>query len=168
MPRKMMFSALPGLGAGLVILGLVTGAPALAADDAAATVKAIYTLYLVKDAKPGEEPDQLDPKYYSARRRQQIKDLEKACDGKDMCMPDADHVIDGQDYRITGLKVKALPSPNPATGTAKVEVRFRNFDTPNRMIFTMVKEGDRWVIDQMEGGRKDARYTLDTVLQPNF
>lgn len=164
----MMISALPGLGAGLVILGLVTGAPAWAAEDAAATVKAIYTLYLVKSTKPGSEPDQLDPKYYSARRRQQIKELEKACDGKDMCMPDADHFIDGQDYKITGLQVKALPAPNPATGTAKVEVRFRNFGTPSHMIFTMVKEGDRWVIDQLEGGRKDARYTLDTVLQPNF
>lgn len=154
-----------------VLLGLLLGVfadVALAADAAVAKVEAIYRLYRVKSADPADTPDQLDPKLYSARRKVQIAALNKACEGRDMCLPDFDHLVDGQDHRISELKVKRLPETPSRPDVAKVDVRFKNFRTPTHFVFTLVNEGGVWLIDEVEGGGKESRYTLDEVLKPNL
>lgn len=151
-----------------VLAATLTPAASRAADDPVATIKAIYALYQAKNTKLEDTPDQLDPKYYSARRKTQLAALTRACEGKDMCFPDFDHLVNGQDYKITALVLKRLPSPASAPGPVKVDVRFRNFSTSQHFTFTMVQEGSGWLIDEMEGGSKDTRYTLDDVFKPNF
>jgi hypothetical protein len=153
-------------GLGLAVC-LFAGA-ARAGDDPVAAVRAIYDLYRVKHARVADEPDQLDPKYYSARRKKQLAALQKACKGKDMCLPDADHFVNGQDYKITDLQVKALADPATPANVAKVDVRFKNFETDEHFVFTMVREGKSWLIDEMEGGDKETRYTLDDTFKPNL
>ena len=136
---------------------------ARAEDDAVATVKRIYRAYDKAGDDPSTWPDQLAPKLYSERRRKEIAALKRACAGKDMCLPDFDHMIDGQDWKISGLKVEAKET---TATTARVDVSFRNFETAVAFVFTMVKEKGGWKIDQMEGGG-EAKYTLDDVLKPN-
>lgn len=145
--------------AGLVLAVVPTASRAESGPVAA--VRAIYAPYLAP-AK-GLGPDQLAPKLYSARRRAEIGRLHKACRGKDGCLPDADHFVGGQAYRITGLTITEVSAD--AT-TARVEADFANFDTHEHMVFTMVREGRRWVVDDLEGGRPDARHTLDDALRP--
>jgi hypothetical protein len=139
--------------------------PALAESGPVAAVRAIYAGYLVKTDRVADMPDQLAPKLYSARRRAELVKLKKACAKKDMCLPDADHFVDGQDYLITDLKITEIAVE---AASARVAADFKNFDTREHMVFTLVKEGNRWVVDQLEGGKDDARYTLDDVLKPNF
>lgn len=151
------------------VLALSLLAPsARAGSDPVVTVKAIYDLYRVKHARVADSPNQLDSKSYSARRKKQLAALAKACKGKDMCLPDADHLINGQDYKITALRVVALPDPASPPGVAKVDVSFKNVDAADHFVFTMVKEGAGWLIDEIDGGDKDTRYTLDDVFKPNL
>jgi len=144
---------------------LATLAPAAAEEGPVAKVEAIYAPYLVKTDDPAATPDQLDPALYSARRKAQLARLQKACEGKDMCLPDFDHLVNGQDYALKGLKIEKIAGDDRR---ATVAVRFSNFKTPQRFVFTLVKENDRWLIDQIDGGSKNYRYTLDDVFKPNF
>lgn len=150
-----------------LILCLVAGT-ARADDDAVAAVQAIYNLYLIKYARVSDGPKQLDPQYYSARRKRQLAALRKTCKGKDLCLPDTDYFVNGQDYRLTNLQVRPLADPAAPADVAKVDVRFRNFEADDHFVFTMVKEGRRWLIDQMEGGGKETHYTLDDALTPHL
>lgn len=137
--------------------------PAFAAQEPADAIAAIYQAYIKAERNKGMAPDQLALKYYSARRQAQIIALKKACKGKDPCLPDADFFIDGQNYKIRDLDVRTR-SKNAQK--AEVEARFRNFDTAQRVVFSLVNEGKGWRIDDMEGGIEGARYTLDTMLKP--
>ncbi len=146
------------------VVAVSSGAARAAEADAVATVKKIYAGYLKPARDLASSPDQLAPKLYSARRRAQLARLQKACAGKDMCLPDFDHLIDGQDWRLSGLSVTETANDGR---TARLDVSFRNFDTAVRFDFTMVKEAGGWKIDEIEGGGGESRYTLDEVFKPN-
>lgn len=152
----------------LVLLALLVSfaslAPAVAEEDAVARLRAIYAPYLARPSATADVPDQLDPALYSARRRAQIAALQKACEGREMCGPDFDHLIDGQDWELSGLKIRRLSGDDRRTD---VDVAFRNAGTPQHFVFTMVKENGVWLIDEMKGGSRTYRYDLDAVLKPN-
>lgn len=145
-------------------LAAAPGSAGAAEADAVATVKRIYAGYLKPGGDLASSPDQLAPKLYSARRRAQLAQLKKACAGKDWCLPDFDHLIDGQNWKLSALTVNEQGNDGR---TARLEVSFRNFDTAVRFDFTMVKEAGGWKIDEIEGGGGDGRYTLDEVFKPN-
>lgn len=139
---------------------LLSASSALAAGDAAHAVQALYERY-VKAEKGGAGPDQLDSRLYTPRVGKLIASLKKACKGKEICLPDADFLIGGQDFKISGLKVRAVSDGGEA---ARIEATFKNFDTRLRRVFTMRKSDDRWLIDDIEfgeGGR------LAEQLKPN-
>ena len=86
-----------------------------------------------------------------AALRKQIAALKKACAKRnDLCLPDADFLVDGQDYRISDIHVKEMSQQNDR---ARVEARFRNFDTAVVKVYSLVRENGRWVIDDIEDGQ---------------
>ena len=144
--------------------GLTGGAARAAELDAITTVKKIYAGYLKKSTGSDMGPDQLAPGLYSKRRRAQIADLQRKCRGKDFCLPDFDHLIDGQDWKLSDFTVRETGNDGR---TASLEVAFRNFDKPVHFVFTMVKEAGGWKIDEMAGGDGESDYRLDDVFKPN-
>ena len=149
----------------LMIMGANT-ALAQSPADPGALIRQIYQAYVAAEKKPlGKEPDQYNPRYYSARINAQIARLKKSCEKRDdICMPDADFLVDGQDFRIRDLKVN-VTEKSPAAAT--VVATFRNFEAPRRATFKMVLEKGRWVIDELRMTSKDQPegYTLEETLK---
>jgi uncharacterized protein (DUF779 family) len=156
---------------GRLILGgfaaLLAAPSAFAVETPEARIREIYNAYIrTQKSTRKNAPDQLRQSIYSARRRQQIVRLRDACRGsKDMCLPDADFLTDGQDYEITNLSIKH------AGGTEArpvIEASFRNFDQEKLIRFELVQEiGRGWVIDQLTYTKgTDPGGTLDDFLKP--
>ena len=63
-----------------------------------------------------------------------------------VCALDFDFVVDGQDYKISNVDV----GPTVAAGDkATVTVTFRNFDANSRNVYTFVREGGQWKVDDV-------------------
>jgi hypothetical protein len=135
---------------------------ARAASEPELAVAAIYKPYLQKAGSPGGP---LRAKIYSARRKSEIGKLRAACKGHDFCLPDVDFLIDGQDWKITDFKLaQRAASPQSAV----VDVSFENFGRRKSLVFTMVKERDAWLVDQIDGVGEKRHYNLDDSLKPNL
>ena len=133
--------------AGLAIVSLL-GSPALAEATPDAVVRGIYEAYVAAEKSGKDAPDQLRASLYSARIRAQIAKLKKACARRDdLCLPDADFLVDGQDYQIRDVAAKLVSQKDDR---AKVEARFRNFDTAVVKTYALVREQGRWVVDDIE------------------
>jgi Protein of unknown function (DUF3828) len=137
------------------------------AEDAAAVVRNIYAQYENKNGVEGDGvKDILDKSLYSARVDKLIDKITVACkDAQEICGPDVDFLIDGQDYLITKVKVKTVKSSDNA---ASVEARFLNIGIARKITFSMVKEGETWVIDDLVAAKNGnyGGYRLDEVLKP--
>jgi len=73
---------------------------------------------------------------------------------------DWDVFIDGQDWKLTDLKI----TPVSQTATqAKVRATFKNFDRPSDMLFDLVLEDGRWRIDDITKTLKP-RWTMSKIL----
>ncbi|MBK9082533.1 MAG: DUF3828 domain-containing protein [Rhizobiales bacterium] len=145
-----------------VVAALMLWAPlAFAASAPAEAVRAVYEQYLAAEKTGAMGPDHLDPKLYTPRVRAMIAKLQKACKGKDICLPDADFLVDGQDFKITDLLIRVISDQN---GRAMIEATFKNFDTKVKRVFTLRENGGRWLIDDIDfgGGEK-----LKDQLKPN-
>ena len=136
-----------------VAASLIWAAPGRAAEGAAGAGRAIYESYQAAEKSGAMGPDQLNKKLYTPRVRRQITQLHKACRGKDVCLPDADFLIAGQDFKIADLNVTTR-SQTPTQ--ASVEATFRNFDTKVRRVFSLRQVEGRWLIDDIDfgGGRR--------------
>jgi len=148
------------------VAGLLLLAPAALAQQVAnepkALIESIYQLYVKSGPGSTKTPDQYTRSWYSARIRAKINHIDKVCKkAEDMCWPDADFLVDGQDYEIKGLAVKEL---SRSDSKATVEAKFRNFTSPRTMTFSLIKENDRWVIDEMKA--RPTGYTLSGYLKP--
>lgn len=143
-----------------------TAAPA-AAGDATAVIREMYRLYETADKNSTNTPDQYTRAWYSAKIRAQIDRLDAACKKRpdDMCWPDADFLVDGQDFEIKELKIREV---SRAADKAVVEAKFKNFGDWRTMTFSMVNENGRWVVDQMLGKSKEQPkgYKLTEILKP--
>jgi hypothetical protein len=132
--------------------------PALAYDTPKALLEALYTPYLAGDSFNWDNWDE------SKLRSKGLNDLFaadlKEADG-DMGRLDFDPYIDGQDYQVTDLK---YGEPTITGDTAKVEVTFKNFDSAEDLMFTLVKEGDGWKIDDVSSSNKDYPYDLKAIM----
>lgn len=75
---------------------------------------------------------------------------------------DFDPFINGQDYDIKGLVV----GDATVTGeTATVKVAFTNFDNPQDMTIHLVRESNRWKIDDVENANEEYPYRLREILE---
>ena len=133
--------------------------PAIAFDTPTALLEALYSPY-----SKGADFDWSgwdETQFRSAHLNQLFaKDLEEA-DGE-VGRIDFDPYIDGQDYQITALKIG---EPAIDRDTATVEVTFNNFDTPDDLTFTLVKEADGWKIDDVVSVDKNFPYSLKAIME---
>jgi hypothetical protein len=139
---------------------------AASAETALATVKALYAPYMKGSANADNLPDLRSPKLYTRRVGKLLAALEKSCkDAQDVCGPDFDFIVNGQDFDLTEFKVTETSAGADA---ARVDVSFKNMARPTKITFSM-KNGDRgWVIDDLIAAKlgDDAGYKLDDVLKP--
>lgn len=136
---------------GLMALALITNGtvgPAAACDKGASeTVALIYDWYVRDDFF-----DNIAPEIYSARLKPIVKDWRTRCEADqsiDGCVLDGDFFVDGNDFKISKLKVLCLSGDDKKS---RVLVTFRNFDTPSKKVFDMVKEDGTWLIDAIADG----------------
>ena len=129
----------------LMMLVAVAASPAGACDTGAArTVEAIYKAFQSDDLF-----NNFDPAIYSARIKPAVKGWLARCEGnpeEEGCMIDSNFFTEGNDVKLSRLKVTCLSGD---AAKSRVVATFRNFDEPITKVFDMVKEGDRWLIDEM-------------------
>lgn len=135
---------------GITALALLTVAagPAAACDKGA--VKTVETIYKTYEAD--ELFNSFAPEIYSSRMQPLVKAWNTRCEANmenEGCILDGDFFIDGNDFKISKLKVSCLAGDD---AKSRVMVKFRNFDTPSTKVFDMVKDGDRWLIDEIADG----------------
>ncbi len=141
--------------------------PATAADSPGQMIRAIYAAYEKNGQDPDAKiPDLLDKALYTRRVGKLIDALQKSCkDAQEICGPDFDFFVDGQDFDIKNVAVKEIESGDDR---AVVEARFTNMGQPRTITFTL-KKGDRgWVIDDFRsaGQGESVPYTLEEVIKP--
>jgi len=150
------YPRVPALWLAAVFAALVAGGPAQAQNEAdpIAFVQAIYRDY--GREKPTPWPDRA----YSPRLQKLIDKDRRDTPKGEIGRLDFDPFVNGQDWKISGLQV-ALVSH---TGNdAVVEARFRNFNTADDLRYHLVRDGGRWLIDDVTSVMKP-RWTLSKIL----
>ncbi len=134
-----------------------TALPAFAYDTPKSLLEALYTPY----KSDTFDWDKWDEAQFRTKALNALFDKDaKEADG-DVGRLDFDPYIDGQDYQITDLVFHDAV----ITGdTAKVEVTFKNFDTSEDLMFTLVKEADGWKVDDVVSSNKDFPYSLKDIM----
>jgi hypothetical protein len=143
------------LAAGFVF-ALTAAFPAFAYDTPKTLIEAVYAPYL-KDEIPTEEDD-------IAQRSKALQglfdaDYANTPDGE-MGAIDFDPVVDGQDFKITELKI-AEPALDGDKGT--VDVTFKNFDADQHLQFVLLKEDDGWHYDDIVSLTPGSEYRLTEI-----
>jgi hypothetical protein len=146
---------LPALFAGL-ILAAATVLPSLAAtfDSPKALLAALYEPYL----RDGDTSDQT-PFFSDKLNALYAKDAAATPQGE-MGVLDFNPVIAGQDYAITKLVIDA---PAISGDSAKVTVHFDNFDMPQDLFYSLVREHGGWKVDDIENKQGDYPWDLVTI-----
>ena len=140
----------------LVFAGSI--APVWAYDTPKELLEAIYQPYLTAD---------FDWSSWNAEdfRSEELNALFAKADAEtpegEVGRIDFDPYINAQDYNITGLDVgEAKIDGDKATA----EVLFVNFDLPQHMTYSLVKETDGWKVDDIESHDPDYPYSLRELL----
>jgi hypothetical protein len=125
----------------IVVLLALSALPAAHADPAAdieKTIRDIYASYEAEAPKVGPVFD---------KRLQALVEADNAqADGGEGRI-DWDVFVNGQDFRITEVSVGKLEI---AGDTAHITARFKNFDNPQEISYTLRLEDGRWLIDDIQ------------------
>ena len=136
------------------ILGFVLAGSASAKSvdsDPVTLITEIYETY---------ETDQAElPHVFSKQLQALIDKDEREAEGG-VGRIDWDVFIDGQDWKLTELKIAPV-SQTPSQ--AQVRATFKNFDKPSDMLFDLVLEEGHWRIDDIEKTLKP-RWTMSKIL----
>ncbi len=128
--------------------------------DPVVLITAIYKTY--QDNTPalggGAEPGL--PHIYSRRLQALVDKDEKETPEGMVGRIDWDVIVDGQDWQLSELKI-ALVSKSATR--AEVRATFKNFDTPNDMLFDLVREDGHWRIDDIQKTLKP-RWIMSKIL----
>src|SRR5262249_32578842 len=145
-------------------LVIVTGfTPVMAAtkaptyDTPKALMEAVYAPYMKKDFNW----DSVNEDWYRSKALNALfaKDLKEA--NGEVGRIDFDPYFDGQDFEITDLKI----GDATITGDkASIEVKFKNFDMEEDMVFALVKEGNAWKIDDVNSKGGADPYDLHDIM----
>lgn len=143
----------------LVLAVLFATAPAHAASQEPVDfIAAIYKTY-------GTTPDpddhsELRRDFYSQRLLKLIEADEKATPKGEVGRLDFDVFVNGNNWELSNLKIVLVS--RDATH-AKVRVNFENFKFPRETLFSLIREGDDWRIDEIQSLHKP-RWTLSKIL----
>jgi len=137
----------------------LTAAPAFAFDTPKALLEALYSPYSKGDSFDWNSWD--ETQFRSKHLNELFAKDAKEADGE-VGRLDFDPYIDGQDYQISDLK---FGEPTIDGDMAKVEVTFKNLDTPDDLMFTLVKEPDGWKVDDVVSSDKNFPYSLKAIME---
>jgi Skp family chaperone for outer membrane proteins len=141
----------------LFVLCLAGAAAAQTQADPVAYVQAIYARY--QHNNPPAWYDQ----NYSARLKKLIDaDQKEAQANGDAGKFDWDPIINAQDWKLSALKV-TLVSKSGDTA-AIVDAAFNNLGSKQRMRFTLVRQADKWAIDDIAAVNKP-RWSMSKILE---
>jgi hypothetical protein len=142
----------------IVMIGFVGApAPGRAAppeSDPAATIAALYRAY------QGKEDPNVPQTAYSARLRKLFDADRKATTDGEVGRLDFDPIINGQDWELKRLSIKEMKHDGDQ---ALVRATFMNMNSPEDLRFSLVREGGRWVIDEIVSETKP-QWTLSKIL----
>ena len=130
---------------------------ALAGDDltdAKKFLEGLYAPYL--NADTGAHNDCFDDafdKCFAADLAKAMESERKQTPEGEVGVLDFDPFIDGQDWKLSGLKITVKQGSDGPVGTA----RFKNFGDAMKVEFDLVREGDAWKIKNMRGKDWDLR-----------
>jgi hypothetical protein len=141
-----------------LLLFALSAMPVFAYDTPEALLQALYAPYSKADFDWNSWDESA---FRSAHLNELFAKDAKEADGE-VGRLDFDPYIDGQDYQITDLKIGEATIKGE---TATVEVTFKNFDTPDDLTFTLVKEDDGWKIDDVVNPNKDFPYSLKAIME---
>ncbi len=117
------------------------------AADPAGAITAIYKAYQTgSDAAPDGRRRLQPPPAATDRRRSQVTPPEGEV-GK----LDWDVFVDGQDWKISDLNVALV---SEAADRAQVSAQFNNLDEPKEILFDLVREDGRWLVDDVQSTKK--------------
>jgi hypothetical protein len=138
----------------LFALDLGSGAAhaAPADSDPVSLIEAIYKTY--ETDNPGL------PHVYSKRLQALIDKDEKETPEGDVGRIDWDVFIDGQDWKLTELKIVLV---SKSADKAEVRATFKNFDESCNQLFDLVREEDAWRIDDITK-TLPPRWTMSKIL----
>jgi hypothetical protein len=148
----------------LLLAFVLCATPALAQDrnDPVGLIQSIYKTYQTDD--PGL------PHVYSRRLQALVDADEKNTPEGEVGRLDWDVFVDGNDWRISKLQVTLAAQSGDR---AQVRASFDNHGKPRRIVFDLVRENGRWLIDDIRS-MKDAAWskplwTMSKVLagEPN-
>jgi hypothetical protein len=145
----------------VVAMGLGAGPAWAQVDrDPVALITALYKTYQENTPALGGSAEPGLPHIYSPRLQALIdKDQKETPEGM-VGRIDWDVIVDGQDWQLSALKI-ALVSKSATR--AEVRATFKNFDTPNNMLFDLVLEGGHWRIDDIQKTLKP-RWIMSKIL----
>ena len=130
--------------------------PAAAADDPVALVREVYRVHA--ESEKNQTPVWFKPhrdKYFTRNMARLLARDEKAK------KVDFDFIYDGQDFKISALDFALIKS---AGNNATVEARFKNFDKPIRLTYSLVREGGAWKIANISSREKGGAWVLSRLL----
>lgn len=125
-------------------------------DGPAAAIAAIYKAY---QNAPSTGPDV--GKVYSARMQALIDADAKATPEGEVGKIDWDVFVDGQDWEISELKITTVSEKGDQ---AQVSASFLNMGDPREMMFDLVREGGRWLVDDVQSLKPGGRWTMSKIL----
>ena len=134
--------------------------------DPAVWLRKVYELYHRAEASlsPDNQPstELVEKRTSKALAALFKRDADCVAEGKGTCAIDWDFVIDGQDWKLSNVKV----GPTVVTGDkATVTVRFTNF-TPCVNVYSFVRESGQWKLDDIETkSGKDAPIGIAKMLK---
>jgi hypothetical protein len=142
---------------------IIVAAPA-AAGDAAATafVTRIYDAYKGKNAKgidygaAAEIRRLFEPSLAAAI----IKDEKAAARRKDVPMLDGSPFVDAQEWEIFAFDIVVTDIPSDR---AEATVSFKNFDEPQKVVLSLVKVKNDWLIADITWRRNGKAETLRSL-----
>ena len=124
--------------------------------DPTSAITAIYKAYqTTSDAAPDVGA------VYSHRLQQLIDADRKNTPEGEVGKIDWDVFVDGQEWEIKELNVALV---SEAADRAQVSAKFNNFAEPKEILFDLVREDGRWLVDDVQSTAKGGRWTMSKIL----
>ena len=140
--------------AAIALLALLS--PASAAEDPVAVIRELYRVHA--EAEKTKKQAWMPPHRERFFTKKLGAAIARAYQRNEIGF---DFIYDGQDFEISELEIRALPS---AGHISRVEARFKNFKEPKRIEYDMVREGGAWRIAEIRSRGKPS-WTLTKVLK---
>jgi len=142
--------------AALFVLCFAGAASAQSQADPVADIRAIYARY-----QHNNPPAWYDLNYSARLRKLVASDQKEAKANGDAGKFDWDPIINGQDWKLSGLKVTLVSHDGDG---AVVDAKFRNLGTDQDIRFILVRENGKWAIDDIQSVNKP-RWSMSKILE---